>query len=390
MRLVIVSHVPHYLRGDEIVAYGPYAREIDVWADLFTEVIVAAPRGKGDPPADCIAMTRPNVELAPQWDTGGTTAASKIMQVLSVPILVYGLVRTMRRGDAIHVRCPGNLGLLGAALAPLFSPRIVAKYAGQWTGYPDEPWSYRVQRSLLRSRWWRGPVTVYEAVTGQPAKVVPFFTSILSDAQLARTRRAARTRTLGTPMRILYAGRLSTAKNVDVLLTAEAGLEERGVSFTCEIAGDGPERARLEAMAADLGLSNRVAFLGALDLDRMLDVYERADVLVLASRSEGWPKAIAEAMAFGVVCVGSDRGLIPEMLGEGRGIVVPPGDPDALADALAELARHSDRYSSMSRKSAEWGRRYSLESLRDGLRELLEERWSVKLISSVRSDRAEG
>ncbi len=184
-KLLVVTHVAHYERGDRICAYGPYAREIDIWADLFPRLSIAAPVRKGDPPGDCLPLTRSNIELIPQRETGGTTASAKIRQILAVPSLLLGLGRAMASADAIHVRCPGNLGLLGVILGPLFSRYLVAKYAGQWTAFPSEPWAAALQRSLLRSRWWRGPVTVYGAWPDQPRHVVPFFTAILNAGQLS-------------------------------------------------------------------------------------------------------------------------------------------------------------------------------------------------------------
>src|SRR5207253_2872892 len=102
----------------------------------------------------------------------------------------------------------------------------------------------------------------------------------------------------------------------------------------CVVVGEGPERQSLEAQARKLGLDGRISFTGGLAFEQVLDQYERADVLVLASQTEGWPKAITEGMAFGLLCIGSDRGLVPQILGDGRGLVVPPGDVDALARAL--------------------------------------------------------
>jgi glycosyltransferase involved in cell wall biosynthesis len=87
-------------------------------------------------------------------------------------------------------------------------------------------------------------------------------------------------------------------------------------------------------------------------------------------------------MAFGLVCVGSRTGLIPQMLEEGRGVCVAPGDAAALAAALWELTRNPDRCAETSRRAAAWSTQYSLESLRDALRGLMEECWGVRLIQS--------
>jgi glycosyltransferase involved in cell wall biosynthesis len=114
-----------------------------------------------------------------------------------------------------------------------------------------------------------------------------------------------------------------------------------------------------------------------VDFDRVLKYYQQAHVLVLASQTEGWPKAIAEAMAFGLVCIGSQRGMVPEMLGEQRGLLVPPGDVDALTAALQQIAATPQEYSAMSARAAQWGQRYSLEELRDAIRDLLSVWWGL-------------
>jgi glycosyltransferase involved in cell wall biosynthesis len=223
-RLVVVEQDIHHRHAGQLWGYGPYVREIDVWADLFPEVVIAAPCRDEPPPGDYLPFSRPNISVRPQRQTGGPTLGAKARQVLAVPGHLYRLGRALADADAVHVRCPGNLGLLGVLLAPLFPRPRVAKYAGQWCGFDDEPWSWRLQRAVLRSRWWRGPVTVYGRWPGQPAHVVPFFTSILSSDQVARARAAAAAPKFADGLRVLYVGRLSEAKNVDVLLRAIASL----------------------------------------------------------------------------------------------------------------------------------------------------------------------
>ncbi len=370
MRLLILSHVLHYRHEGRLYAYGAYAREIDVWADLFSDVVIAAPCRRAAPASLALPFTRPNISIAPQVEAGGNTLRAKLGLAAVLPALVWGLIREMNKADAIHVRCPGSLGLAGAALAPLFSRRLVAKYAGQWNGYPGEPVTVRLQRALLASRWWRGPVSVYGRWPNQPAHVIPFFTSVLTRAQIARASACAARRTFTPPLRALFVGRLSAAKNVDVLLCAIAR-----VPLECAVVGDGRERARLEALARTLGIAGRVRFTGGLDFDRVLDEYERAHILVLASETEGWPKAVAEAMAFGLVPVATDRGLVPEMLSEGRGFVVPPRDVDALAAVLGRLAAGPSEMAAIGARAAAWASQYSLDGLRDALRELLAAHW---------------
>ncbi|MCC7495977.1 MAG: glycosyltransferase family 4 protein [Bryobacterales bacterium] len=378
MQILIVSHVVHYAHGGRIHAYGPYAREIDLWAQLFSEVVIAAPCRHTAPSGDCVPLAQSNIRLAPQREAGGETFLAKLSLMIALPSWIWRLSREMFRADAVHVRCPGNIGLVGSILAPLFSRRLVAKYAGLWGESVNEPWSFGLQRRILGSRWWRGPVTVYGRWPNQRSHVTPFFTSLLTTEQIERGRRAA-SGPLSLPLRILYTGRLSRAKNVHVLLEAIAGLRENGIESSCTIIGDGPERESLNQLSRRLGLGETVHFTGGLAFEQVIPYLERSQVLVLVSDSEGWPKSAAEAMAFGLVCVGSDIGFLKEMLGGGRGIAVPPGDVQALTNALVDIAAHPEQYEEMRRLALEWSARFSIEGLREALRTLLETQWNVRL-----------
>lgn len=125
-------------------------------------------------------------------------------------------------------------------------------------------------------------------------------------------------------------GRLSAVKNQALLLRAAAPLLDERHALV--IAGDGPERARLESLAASLGCD--VHFLGARgDVDAVLDAL---DVFVLSSDTEGLPLVLLEAMASELPVVSTDVGGIGAVLGE-RGKLVPKGDERALREALAAL-----------------------------------------------------
>jgi|ERR1035438_2814888 glycosyltransferase involved in cell wall biosynthesis len=379
-RLLIVSHVYHYRHEGAIYAYGPYTREIDIWADLFPEVRIASPLRNEVPPKDCLPFTRSNISMIPQMETGGDCFGAKLKQIALLPVLLWNLARAMRGVEAIHVRCPGNLGLLGLLLAPWFSAFVVAKYAGQWNGYHGEPVTVRLQRAVMRSLWWRnGVVTVYGEWPDQPKHIVPFFTSMMTADQVRHSVEVARRKRLGSPVEILYSGRLTELKGVDILLRAARGLADEGVAFRLSIIGDGSELGRLKRLCADLGIQESVAFIGAVPFQEVMHWYERGHILVLPSRhSEGWPKVLAEAMCHGVVCISTDHGLIPWLLHD-KGYVFPVDDTQALVACLKEAIRTPEEYERISRAAASWGQNYSLEGLRDALQELLSRKWRMPL-----------
>jgi len=138
--------------------------------------------------------------------------------------------------------------------------------------------------------------------------------------------------------RMLFLGRLSPEKGLDVLLAALRQVAGRIGACSLMVAGDGPERAALETAAGTLPESVRVRFLGHLP-DGM-PALAAADLLVLPSRSEGLPNALLEALGIDLPVIATAVGAIPEVLGDtGAFLIVPPDDPAALAAAILDGLR---------------------------------------------------
>jgi glycosyltransferase involved in cell wall biosynthesis len=133
---------------------------------------------------------------------------------------------------------------------------------------------------------------------------------------------------------LAFAGRLMAAKALDVALAAVALVPDA----TLLIVGDGPDRAALERQHDDLGLGDRVRFLGGLSRDAVLRVFRAADGVLLSSRWENFPHVIVEALAVGTPVVASAVGGVPEVVRDGEnGLLVPAGDVEALAVAIRRL-----------------------------------------------------
>jgi glycosyltransferase involved in cell wall biosynthesis len=127
-----------------------------------------------------------------------------------------------------------------------------------------------------------------------------------------------------------------------------------------------------------------------VSFERIVELLGHSGVLVLASQTEGWPKAIVEAMAFGLVAIGSEIGLVPEILGEGRGLTVAPRDEDALTAALRNVLSAPEKYSEMRLRAAAWAGNYTIESLRDELFSLLAKSWGLPLTKELDDEASEG
>ena len=170
---------------------------------------------------------------------------------------------------------------------------------------------------------------------------------------------------------VLSVARLVREKGLDQLLRAVA--LAGGDRIVTVIAGDGPERPRLEGLARELGL--RAVFTGDVDWERVVELYVAADVFALLSEREPWAVVVNEAAACGLPLVLSDRvGAAHDLLRDGEnGVLVPAGDVDAAASALRELAAdetHRQAQGARSRELArDWGYGPSVDGFLAAVRE---------------------
>ncbi|MGQ9851832.1 MAG: glycosyltransferase [Candidatus Oleimicrobiaceae bacterium] len=137
--------------------------------------------------------------------------------------------------------------------------------------------------------------------------------------------------------RMLTVARLQPRKGIADLVEA-CRLLQGELDFACVIIGDGPQRGELEAKVAHYGLAERFHFRGACSQEEVVDELGRASVFVLPSYSEGLPVSVMEAMAMQVPVVATRVNGVPELVREGTGILVDPGDVRALAQALRRIA----------------------------------------------------
>ncbi len=161
---------------------------------------------------------------------------------------------------------------------------------------------------------------------------------------------------------VAIVARLVPIKDVPTFVRALARVTESRPDVCGLVVGDGPERGAVEGIARDLGLGDRCRFLGwRADLS---NVYAASDVVALTSLNEGSPVSVIEAMAAGCAVVATAVGGVPDVVGEAAGILVPPGEHSALADAILSLLKDPERRAELGRNGRDVAlRRFGIDRL---------------------------
>jgi glycosyltransferase involved in cell wall biosynthesis len=209
-------------------------------------------------------------------------------------------------------------------------------------------------------------VTKQHLQKGYPAASGAFTTNY-SSVELPDSAFVAAPRLISRPLRnatLIQVGTLSQLyKGHDVLIDALAMCEKQGYNLRLNVVGDGKHRNELETRVKSLGLNEKVQFLGQLPSGEAIrQQLDKADLFMMPSRTEGLPRAMIEAMARALPCIGSKVGGIPELLPTDD--MVPAGDVKALADKICEVLGDPQRMSAMSLRNLEEAREYSDDELR--------------------------
>ena len=354
--LCIATAYPRH-EGDHVTPWLPElirrlrTKEIDV------EVLTSAYRGLGDQTVDGVRVHR--FRYAPASLEHLTHDLSAPAQIKKIPLMAALIPTYIARGraaaerlaltgrfDVVHALWPVPHAVIGAAAKRAAHLPLVSTFFGSeiaWRGALRATLAPAV-RAAIRASDVVTAISRYtaELVRQFAPEVEPRIIPIGAAVEPPAAQATSHDRKI---FELLYAGRLTSRKGVHVLLDALA----RGTTrSTLHVVGDGAERSNLELRAAKLGVAARVHFHGFVTRDELVRRYESCDTLVLPSLGsvqgdvEGLGIPAIEALGFGKPVIASASGGVTDIVQDGiNGLLVPPGDPEALSRAIDSL--ESDR-----------------------------------------------
>jgi glycosyltransferase involved in cell wall biosynthesis len=221
-------------------------------------------------------------------------------------------------------------------------------------GLLDRQCLQRAERIVVHTKFVLGQVEALVPSARGRVRIIPPGLDFVRFAPGDRTAARERLRLPPEGFLIVSVRRLVRRMGIDILIRAAGRLASNGLQFVVAIGGAGVEREALESLRNELGLEERVHFLGRVPDDELPELLRAADLIVVPSRSmEGFGISTIEGLASGTPVLATDSGASPEILGPIDPGLLVPADPDALATRIAELLRDPERRSELGAKGVE-------------------------------------
>ncbi|MFC1584211.1 glycosyltransferase [Fibrobacterota bacterium] len=327
----------------------PTVRENEYIADLFNNVTVMGFLHEANPTEPLSGYACPKIRFKPLWPSGGDSLMDKLKVVItsfSYLFAIHAEARKLKSSDWVYVRCPCNIALIACLYLIFFRrPRRWFKYAGNWKPETGTAFSYRLQRFILRHNLCRGKVTINGEWKNQPGHVLSFYNPCCSTQEVEEAEKFTGLKKLEPPFEMLFVGRIEHEKGVGRILEIAEKLKQRKAAFHINLVGEGKDRNALESRCRSAQLEGHIDFTGFKSAEELKLLYQKAQLFILPSLSEGWPKVLSEAMNYFCIPIASDVSSIPQVFKKfDCGIALPGDEIDMWVEKIISLLGDPEKW----------------------------------------------
>jgi glycosyltransferase involved in cell wall biosynthesis len=334
-KLVIISHTAHQLHPEHgPVGWGPTVREINFLAAHWDEVVHVACLEEAQPAGSSLPYSSGNIRFIPIPTFGGAHWWQKFDVLFKAPKVLFAVHNAIKGATEVQLRLPMSIGVFLLPYFKWFAKRtfkLWVKYATNW-GQPSQSAAYRWQQRLLRNNWLNCPVTINGSWPDQPAHCKTFENPCLTAVQYAAGAAIAANKSLEPPFTVIFIGRVDAAKGVDLIVDSLVDWPRDKIA-RFHIIGEGPMleplKNRLEALHIP------VVSHGFITQEAIFELLKESHFLVLPSRSEGFPKVVAEGLNFGCLPVVSAVGSLSSYIKHNHnGLLLESVSAEAVSSAV--------------------------------------------------------
>lgn len=384
MRLAIVSHKLCWKIPDGgFSTDGGFPLQIKAISELFDETSVVVPCEMNKTEYGISPLTGRGLKVKPLSIPKGKGLPRK----LGIPfwLIKNGAViwREIKRADAVHAPVPGDVGTIGMLFALVQRKPLFVRHCGNW----------QVQRTRAEKFWrwsmerFAGGRNVMLATGG--AKVSPsgrnpaikwIFSTSLTETQI-ETSMPQKLPADGK-IRLIIACRQEERKGTSVVIESLPLILRKFPNAVLDVVGSGALLGVLCRQAKQLSLTDKITFHGKVEHSRVVELLKEAHVFCFpTTASEGFPKAVLEALACGLPVITTKVSVLPELIGDGAGILIDEATAKNVGQAVEKICRSPQEYAQMSAAAIIIAREFSLEKWRETIGDHLRRAWNVDSLS---------
>lgn len=366
----IITHAVHKIKDGQIYAYEPYVREMNLWGKYVDEIIIVAPVSVNEIRSIDASYSNSNIKVIaiPNFDI--TSIKNIIRSILVIPKICNSIYKVMKQVNHIHLRCPGNVGLLGCLIQVFFPSKIkTAKYAGNWDPESKQPLTYKFQKWILGNTFLSKniKVLVYGEWLKQSKNILPFFTASYQKHEIEEIPK----KDFNTKIKLLFVGAFSIGKQPLLSVKTTQKLISKGYNVSLDMFGNGSEFIKVEKYISDNKLYKDIKLHGNQSKETVKQAFKNSHFLIFISKSEGWPKVVAESMFWSCLPVSTKVSCVPTMLDYGkRGCLINDNLQDAVIK-IEEYLNNEKIYSESVEKAKIWSQQYTLDTFESAIKELI-------------------
>ena len=381
MRLAVFSHKPCWPCANSPTGYatdGGFPFQMAAIAELFDETVLLVPCYRQAGGSGEIPLGGPRLRVSPLPPPYGSGLGRKLLFPFWFLRCTPTILGEFRSAGAIHAPIPGDVGTVGMLLAWVFRKPLFVRHCGNW-----------LRPKSLAEKFWRWFMETFARgrnvmlATGgaaePPSRKNPnvhwIFSSSLTQREL-QVYAGERTYPSDGQLRLIIVARQEKAKGADTVIRSLPLLAERFPKVSFDIVGEGAAIPGFKQLASETGVAERVHFPGKLNHEQVMQRLRDAHLFVFpTTSSEGFPKAVLEGLASGLPVVTTKVSVLPQLLGNGCGVLLEEATPEAVARGIEQALSNPAQYEAMSRKAIETARQYSLEAWRDTIGGYLSAAW---------------
>jgi glycosyltransferase involved in cell wall biosynthesis len=382
MHLVVISHKVCWKSVNSPSGYvtdGGFPLQMQAISDLFASTELILPCEIANNTDGASPLRGNNLKI--------TLLTAPKGQGLRRKINIFGWVikngpviwQAMRRADAVHTPIPGDVGTIGMMAALIMRKRLFVRHCGNWLvpkTAAERFWKWSMEYFAGSRNVMLATGGATESPSAKNTNVKWIFSTSLCSDQIAENK--PKYLPGDGRLKLIIACRQEVNKGTDLVIQSMPLILDSFPNASLSVVGGGSLLEKLKEQALSFGIADRVVFHGKVEQSEVLDLLKQAHLFCYpTSASEGFPKVVLEALASGLPVITTRVSVLPQLIGNGCGVLLDEPTVGAIAAAVKEICLDETKYSQMSSKAIETARQYTLENWRDCIGETLREAWGV-------------